>query len=429
MRSILKKIKARQRKNKKRRVVITGIGVVSPIGIGIDDFWKNLLAGKTGMGEITLFDPSSFPSRIAAEVKNFDPLNYLSRMQVQSYSRASQFACSAVKLAIDDGSMDDLDPYRTDVIIGSAVSSLDIIEKEALKSPTYTVEYKPGVVNPLSILKAFISAPASAVALMLKSKGYVTTVSSACSSGINAIGLASQRIIDGHSDTAVAGGVDTPITRFVLHALCDADFLSTKNENPEDALCPFDLRHSKSALGEGAAMFILEEYNQAVSRRAKIYGEILDFAQQTENINELFMIDNQGENWAETISNVLKHKNTNKPDHIDAHGPSDSSIDKIETIAIKKALGKKAYKSSVSSIKGSIGSSMSAAGALQIASASMALYTGKIPPNYNYKISDPDCDLKHPAKMQSSSSMNHILVNSHGLGGNNASLLLKRFFL
>lgn len=403
-----------------RRVVITGIGVVSPIGTGLDKFWQNLLAGETGIGPITLFDASTFPCRIAAEVKDFEPAKYLAPRQQRYYSRGTQFVCAAYDMARRDANIEHFDPYRTDVIMGTAISSFGVIEEELLKRPDGIAEYK-GVEDPSAMFKAIVSAPSTAVALMAGTQSYVTTVSSACTSGVNAIGLGYDRIASGLSTTAICGGVDTPINRLVLASFCAANFLTEVND-VNDAVCPFDARHTKSVLCEGAGVFVLEELEQAKARRARIYAEITGFTQETENLNELFLPDKTGERWARAITKTVANR---KVGHVNAHAPSDVFIDRIEAKALGRVLGRR-KKTLVSSIKGSVGGNFTPAGIFQIASAAMTIKTGIIPPVCNFKYPDPECKLNIPKKSKSAGKIRSVLVNTRGVGSYNSSLLLEK---
>jgi 3-oxoacyl-[acyl-carrier-protein] synthase II len=404
----------------KRRVVITGIGVVSPLGTGLDKFWNNLLAGKTGIGPISLFDASTFPCRIAAEVKDFEPEKFLGTRQMRYYSRGTQFICAAFDMARQDANISHFDPYRTDVIMGTAISSFGVIEEEILKRPDGIAEYK-GVSDPSAMFKAIVSAPATAVALMAETQSYVTTVSSACTSGINAFGLAYERIALGDATTAICGGVDTPINRLVLASFCVANFL-TQNNDVDDAVCPFDERHTKSVLCEGAGVFILEELEQARARRAPIYAEVTGFNQETENLNELFLPDKSGDRWARAIAKTVAGK---KIEHVNAHAPSDVFIDRIEAKALTQVFGSR-KKTLVSSIKGSVGGNFTPAGVFQIASAAMTIKTGVIPPACNFKYPDPECRLNIPKASKSARKISSVLVNTRGVGSFNSSLLLEK---
>ncbi len=430
---LLKKSLFRKRKRgarRRKRVVVTGIGVVSPIGIGLENFWDNLMAGKSGVDEISLFDASTYPCHLAAEVRDFNPSDYLNDMQVMHFSRPSQFACASARMALEDAGLNYTDPHRTDVIIGSAMSYFQGFE-EQIRSLAQDTSFRPNTIDPMTSLKGFIAAPACAVALLVESRGYVTTVSSACSSGLNAVGLGAERIRHGQADIAVVGGVDTPISPYILGEFCQAEFVTTAND--PSALCPFDLRRTRSVLGEGSGLFILEDLDHAVARGAEIYGEIVNYVQETENINELYFADSTGDKWSRTMKNALrKLKNLYNLDHINAHGPSDTYIDRAETDAIKNALGKRAYSVPISSIKGAVGSGFASAGAFQAAAAAMTLKTGRVPPIFNYEVPDPGCDLNYTSRRAEATNpgkVDNVLVNAHAMGGFNSALLLKRFSL
>jgi len=411
--------------NRPGRPVITGIGIVSPIGIGKDEFWKNLLAGETGLDRITLFDASTFPCNIAAEVKDFHPEKYLNERQLKYYSRATQFACAAFNLAKADASLDYFDPYRTDVIIGAAQISFASVEEEIQRVGDEILKFDEDM-DSTGILKTTISIPASAIANIAQIEGYVSTVASACSSGIDAIGIAANRIKNNEADCVICGGVDTPITGIILNAFSRAKMLTTENEDPKKVLFPFDERHTKSALGEGSAIFILEDRDKAIARGARIYAEIENFSQATENTNEVFMPEKSSKKWMKVIQDVLGRKNR-KVEHINAHGPSDKKIDQMEAKALAGVFGNKSKKIPVTSIKGAVAAGMAASSSFQVAAGALSVYTGIIPPTYNYTNPDSESELNCSNKSREKFRIQDTLVNGHGLGGVNSAVLLKEF--
>lgn len=277
--------------------------------------------------------------------------------------------------------------------------------------------------GPEFLREYFMHAPASALALLSQTRGYVTTVSTACPSAVNAVGVAAQRIEDGRADVVICGGADAPITPMFLQAYCAADWLAVDNDNPEQALCPFDLRRTRAALGEGAAVFILEEEGLALARGATIYCHVERFVQEHENVNEKFSMDLSGRAWGQALERILQE--AGKVDLINAHGPSDQLIDRVESAALLQALGKQAGTTPVSSIKGAVGSGMASAGAFQIAAAALTIHTGELPPTYNYLVWDPDCDIRC-VKSRGHARVDRVLVNAHGLGGVNSLLMLGR---
>ncbi len=412
--------------SEKRRCVITGIGVVSPVGIGKDEFFTNLLAGATGAGPITKFDASNFSNNIAAEIKGFDPTKFMKKTQAKYLSLGSQYACAAFKLAAQDAKMDYFDPFRTDVIIGGASSGLDVMSETFFSEKADTRQLQLDV-TPVSMIRAFMNAPASAVAFMAQTKGYVTTVSSACASALNAVGLGRDRVLSGKCDIAIVGGVDAPINPIVMNGYNAAHFL-TENDDPL-SLRPFDKRHEKAILGEGSAIFIVEELQSALDRGARIYGEITAFCQSNENMNIIFSMDESGERWAQTIERALQERSGKKTvDYINAHGPSDKSIDNTELRALRLCFGDYIEKITITSIKGAVGSGMSSAGAFQIASALLTLLTGKIPPSVNFEVSDEEfASIKVSHNQEQKKRIRSVLVNGHALGGTNASLIIEEY--
>ena len=411
-----------------RRVVVTGIGVISPVGIGIDNFWSNLKAGKSGIKNISLFDASEFPCQVAGEIIEFNPNDFLNKKQQKYFSRAGQFACSAFKLAQQNANLTEFDPYRTDIILGAASCSLNVVSDQVDNDQFRIGEYD-NTFDPVFLPKYFMNGPTSAIGLMAKTKGLMTTVSSACSSGLTSLGMSYERIIDGHSDVVITGAVDTPINKLFLHGFCSAGMLTENNKNPSKALCPFDIKRDKSALGEGSVIFILESADHAIARGATVYAEVLKFNQEHENINELYFPDKSGLSWAETIKTAIEgHEHSIT--YVNAHGPSDKIIDVVESTAIKIAFQEKISKKiPVISIKGYVGSGLAVAGGFQLASSLMSIKSGYIPKSSNYDDPDPKCTIPILANQKPKQSINKVLVNSHALGGTNASILLGKFSL
>lgn len=410
-----------------RRCVITGIGIVSPIGVTQQVFWQNLLAGETGLGQVTQFDATSFPRDLAAEVKDFDESEYLSPRQSKYFGRSSKFAYAAAKMAMNDAGLERVDPLQTDVLVGCAVGSYEALEKALVRSRNGLLEFEEGLMDMRDLLQSVTYSPASAIALLAQAEGYVSTVSSSCVSGLNAIGLASERIQMGKARVVFTGGVDTPISRVVMGALAGAGM--TPGSDPDataDSLCPFDQRRTKSVLGEGAGIFILEDYQHARARGARIYAEIASFAQGSENMNELFMPDRSAKSWSRVVSKAVSAVKS-RVGYINAHAPSDTVLDKLEADMLVQTFGDADMQATpVSSIKGSVGSPFSAAGAFQVAASALSLFHRQIPPNYNYKVPDPEVALNVVAVKAEAPRLNSVLVNGHGLGGLNTAIMLKK---
>ena len=400
--------------------VAVGMGVVSPLGVGHETFWENLLAGKTGMGRTTLFDSSGVPNKISAQVWDWESQRdlHIPPKKQKFLSRSAQFALTAANLAFADARLPALDPGRTDVIFGGGTGAVEEIEAQ-IRVTGLTYSNK---IDPFTALKYLIFAPACVIALEHGIKGLVTVVSSACASAPNALGIAAGRLLSGEADVVLSGGVDAPINLFTIAGLSRSNFLTTSTD-PKDALCPYDKRRTSSAMGEGSAAFVLMRRSRAEKIGARIYGEIIGYNQSNENVNLLFMRDPTGQAWAE---NMKKAINGHRVDVVNGHGPSHKNIDADEVRALKLALGKRAHEIPVNSIKGSIGSGMAAAGALQIASAFLTLHRGIIPGTYNYLQPDDDCDLNIVSK-PTPTDARVLLLNAHAMGGANSSLLLGKY--
>jgi 3-oxoacyl-[acyl-carrier-protein] synthase II len=413
------------KKSKTRRVVITGVGIVSPIGIGKEEFWHSLISGKTGIDVIKRFDASSFPSQIAAEVNNFDPSKFLTEKQIKQYNRSTQFAFSAAKMAKEDCGISFFDPYRTDVIIGSGASSFEFVDQQVFSNPTAGRSYVEGTFDPFGMGKYNINTPACAIAQQENIRGFVCTVATACASGLTAFGNALDRIKDNHADVVITGATDSAVNHFTLNLFAAAGFLNTENQTPKDALCPFDLRRTRSVLGEASGILVLEEYGHAIRRGAQIYAEVVGFHQEYENVDEIFRTDKSGERWSETIRLAIP-KDNSKINYINAHATSDVLLDAVEVKALTRSIGEEALSSiPASSIKGNVGSPFAAAGALQLIATSVALSQRKVPPSYNYKVFDPECNVQVPLMPERKAWLEQALVNGHAYGGVNASVVLR----
>jgi len=406
-----------------RTPVITGIGVVSPIGIGRgpDEFWNALIADKCGISKIDLFDVETFPCQIAGVVRDWDAGRYLEKRSARFFGRGTQFGLVAARFAVEDAGLCGFDPQNSGVVIGVGAPALEQIEEQAFSKHVNFEVYEQGP-DPISLLKGMISAPASAIALQHGISGYVELISSTCASAFNALGLAAEKIKDGTCDVILAGGVDAPINRIYMQALCASGAIATKyNDKPDEAMRPFEKDRTRSVLAEGAAILVVESFEHAKARGvSRYYCSIDAWGHAPENTNELFMINREGQGWAKLLRSVLKGV---RPDFISAHGPSDEVIDRVEFMALRQALGDEVLKIPVTSTKGATGSAFSAAGALQIAAAAIALHKGLIPHTRNYEKADPGIPLKI-VKKPKASKPGSVLVNGHGLSGINTAVLL-----
>lgn len=399
-----------------QRVVIAGIGLVSPLGHSLTEFWSRLTSGETGIDFIRSFDTSSFPCRIAAELPEVRFRDFLSRTQIGYYPRATQLACVAFQLAKQDAGISEFDPTRTDILIGTSSNAFEYIDKEAGRNNVNTF----GGFDPIGISKLNFNCTAAAIAAHENLAGYAATISTACASGINALGLGMERIRFGLADTVIVGAADVGVTRFLLNLFCSAKFVSF-SENPNQAVKPFDVEHTRSVLGDGACVFILKRESEARAANLKMYGRLAGFSQAYENVDGLFHVDESGTRWGKTITKALESA-PGEIDYVNAHGPGDLQLDDVELRALDLAfLGRKAP--FVSSIKSSIGSPFAAAGAFQVVSTLLSLKTGMIPPNRGLANPTKSNNLTLVGGKAVRTNLKRALINSRGLGGVNTSLI------
>ncbi len=408
---------------KRRTAVITGIGVVSPIGVGIEAAWANCLAGKSGVGKITLFDASSFPCDMAAEVRDFRTGDFFEEKEGRIYSRGSQFAVAAFKMAKADSGLESFDSPNTDVIIGAAQLDFGAIEREVLESSSKLTEFNPAM-EFVGLMQTIISIPANLISKYAGAGGYVTTNSAACSSGLDALNTAAERIENGSCHTCIAGGVDTPVARLVLNSFCIAKALCTeKGKDPETVIRPFDRFRTKSVLGEGATILILEEKKRALARGARVYCEFRPGIQTSENNNFVLGSQKTGERWEETIRRTLRKGRLKTPDVINAHAPSDWSQDWLEAQIFMRIWGKKLSRIPITSIKGNWPGAMAPTGAFQAAIAAKSIYEQKIPPIVNHEIPEERMAGMNFVKVPLKKRIRSVLISAHGIGGFNTAAI------
>lgn len=408
---------------KRNRVVITGMGVLAPNGSDLETFWKSLLEGKSGIGPITLFDASELTSRIAGEVKDFDPFDYIEpEWKPRRMARHTQFAYAATMMALRDAGLEiseaDL-PSPTPVIVGVSTSALDVIERVFLDSESKGLK----AVSPLAITASKPQAAANTIADRIGSGAHAATVSSACPSGLDAVALAAGMIRSGEAELAIAGGADAPITKHGFASFIAIGMNSCRNDEPEKASRPFDLDRDSGVISEGAGMFILEELDRAKARGARIYLEISGYASQRDRSP-----DAPASGLAEAMELALANANRTKQDvdYISAYGPSHPILDAAEVRYIKKVFGKQAYSIPISSIKGVTGNPLAAGGPFQIAACALSFRDQLIAPTANYEFADPECDLDFVPRRARRAKLNCILMNVRGLGGSASSLILER---
>ena len=408
-----------------RRVVITGLGVVSPVGSKLKTFWENITAGKSGVSKISRFDISDFPVQIAAEVKDFDPLEYFDKKEARRTDLFIQYAMGAAVQAVENAELDTdkVDPERVGVLIGSGIGGIRTIEEQ------YDVLLNKGPkrVSPYCVPMEIINMASGLVSIRFGFKGPNISVVTACATGTHAIGEAYRTIQYGDADVMVAGGAESAITPLSIAGFAAARALSTRNDEPEKASRPFEKNRDGFVMGEGAGIVILEEYEHAKKRGAPILAEIVGYGTSGDAYHMTAPAPN-GEGAARAIRNALRDAKISPDtiDYINAHGTSTKFNDLYETLAIKSVFGDHAYKLKVSSIKSMIGHLLGAAGGVEVVASVLTLQTGVIPPTINYEEPDPECDLDYVPNEAIEMNVNYILKNSFGFGGTNACLVLKR---
>ena len=407
---------------KRNRVVITGMGILAPNGIGNDKFWESLLAGRSGIGPITLFDASDLKSRIAGEVKNFDPHDYIEpELKPKRMARHTQFAYAAAMMALKDAGLEvseaDL-PSPTPVVVGVSTSAMDIIER----SISNFAERGENGISPTAVGALTPQAAANVIADRIGVHAHASTVSSACPSGLDALAIAATMIESGAAELAIAGGADAPITKHTFAAFIATGMSSCRNGEPERASRPFDLERDSGVISEGAGMFVLEDLERAEARGARSYLEINGYARQRDDIPE-----NPGSGLLGSMRLALANssRSIDAIDYICAYGPGHPVLDAAEVRYIKEVLGERAYSMPISSIKGVTGNPLAAGGPLQVAACALSLRDQIIPPTANYELPDPDCDLDFVPRPRKA-KLDSILLNVRGLGGSASSLVVSR---
>ena len=408
-----------------RRVVITGIGVVSPFGCDLARFWQKNIAGESGIRRVSQFDVSAYPSQIAGEVLEFNVDSFLSKKEQRRTDLYCQYAIAAAKLALKDSALDfsKIDPYRAGVIVGSGIGGLQTLQTQY----KLLIEKGPGRCSPFMIPEMISNMAAGLIAIDFKINGPNYAVVSACATATHAIGDALRVIQRGDADIMVAGGSDASVCVLGFAGFCALRALSTRNHEPEKASRPFDAGRDGFVMADGAGILILEEYESARRRGANIYCELSGYGATCDAFHETAPAeDGSGAAKAMTLALEDSRENTGAVDYINAHGTSTKLNDKCETLAIKKALGdEKAHKIMISSTKSMIGHLLGAAGAVEAAVCALALKHGVIPPTINYTTPDPDCDLDYVPNTAREKKIRLAMSNSLGFGGHNATLAFR----
>lgn len=409
----------------RREVVITGIGIVSSIGIGKEAFQESLRSGKSGVAKITRFDTSGLPVKIAAEVKDFDPHRFLDAKTIKRTDRFSHYGIAAAKMAVEDAAIDlsREDGERAAVFMGATIVAGEFAEQQH----ALLLKGGPRKVSPLLSIMVYNDSCVAQICIELGLKGGSVTVSGACTASSTAISYAFDRIRQNHADVILAGGVETPITELWIATLSKAGAMSTRNHEPETACRPFDKLRDGFVLGEGSGVLVLEELDHALRRGAHIYARIAGVGSSTDAYH-MTSPDPTAEQATRTIRLALADAQMppQEIDYVNAHGTSTPTNDVVETNAIKQALGNHAYSVGVSSTKSEYGHAVGAAGVMDLAATCVALDQNFIPPTINYEFPDPECDLDYTPNEARVARINAALSTSFAFGGHNTCIVLRR---
>jgi len=408
------------------RVVVTGMGVVSPLGNDVKSTWENLLKGKSGISYINSFDVSNYPTKIGAEVKNFELVN-IDKKNLRRMDKFVQFSLKATEEAIQDSGLDltSEEKEKIGVVIGAGIGGLRVIEQQH----RILLENGPSKVSPFLIPMLIPDMASGQVAIQFGLTGANFCTVSACASGAHALGISFYLLRSGDYDVIISGGTESCITPLGLAGFCNMKALSTKNNEPEKASRPFDKMRDGFVMGEGCGIVILETLEHAIKRNAKkIYAEFIGVGMSCDAYH-ITAPDPDGEGPFLSMKKAILNAKISpeEVDYINAHGTSTQLNDKSETLGIKKVFGKKAYEIPVSSIKSMIGHLLGAAGAVEFISTCLTVNTGFIPPTINYEFPDPECDLDYVPNETRKKEVNIGISNSFGFGGHNVTLVVKKW--
>jgi 3-oxoacyl-[acyl-carrier-protein] synthase II len=405
-----------------RKVVVTGIGPVTPVGVGRTDFWDGLVSGRSGLGEVTQFDASDFPVRIAGEVTDFDPTEWMDRKAARRTDRVVHLAVAAARLAWDDAGSPSIEPSRAAVVVSTGVGGLQTMEDQV----RILAERGPGRVSAFTVPALMPNAASGQIAMELGFSGPNACITTACAAGAHGVGEAYRYIKHGMADLAVAGGTEAAITPLALAAFAQMQALS-RNPDPARASRPFDANRDGFVIAEAAGILILEEEERARARGATIYAELAGYGTSADAFH-ITQPEPQGAGAVIAMQMALTDagEEAEAVDYINAHGTSTQLNDAAETRAVKKALGDHAHRVAISSTKSMTGHMVGAAGAAEAAVASLAVHEGVIPPTTNYETPDPECDLDYVPNEARKHEVRLALSNAFGFGGQNAVLAFRR---
>ncbi len=410
----------------KKRVVITGMGAITPLGIGVEAFWQGLLEGRSGIDWVTRIDVSELPTKVAGEVKDFDPGEFIDRKEAKRMDRFTQFAVAASKMAVENAGVDfaNLEKDRVGVVLGSGIGGMEtLLEQVEVKR-----EKGPGRVSPFFVPMMITNMAAGQVGITFGVTGPNLTVVTACASGTNAVGEAFKMIQSGAADLMITGGTEAAITSMAFAGFCSMKAMTKVSDNPTKASRPFDLNRDGFVMGEGAGILILESLESAQKRQATIYAEVLGYG-ATADAYHITAPAPGGVGAAKAMAIAIQDAGL-KPedvDYINAHGTSTGLNDKYETMAIKEVFQDQAGKLAVSSTKSMTGHLLGAAGGIEAIATALAIYHGIVPPTINYEQPDPECDLDYVPNKKRAMPIKYALSNSLGFGGHNATVLFGKY--
>jgi 3-oxoacyl-[acyl-carrier-protein] synthase II len=410
----------------RRRVVVTGVGLVCALGIGTDQVWEKLMAGASGVGPITQFDPAGFDCRIAAEIRDFDPLNWISKKELKKMGRFIQLAVAGADFALSMARLE-ITPAIADsvgVYVASGIGGFDIIEREHFK----LIEGGPGRISPFFIPAAIINLASGVISIRYGARGPNSATATACSASAHAVGDSFRIIERGDAEVMICGGTEAAITPMGIGGFAAMKALSTRNEQPGCASRPFDAERDGFVVGEGAGLLVLESLDHAQKRDAPIIAELVGYG-MSGDANHITQPAENGDGAYRVMSKAISDAGirAEQVGYINAHGTSTPLGDAIETLALKRVFGEHAKKLAVSSTKSMTGHLLGGAGGLEAGISALALREQKLPPTINYAHPDPACDLDYVPNHSRKAAIEYALSNSFGFGGTNAALVFKRW--
>ena len=409
-----------------RRVVVTGVGAVTPVGNTAEEFWAALIQGKSGIGPVTRFDASPLPTRIAGELKGFDPLRYIDKKDDRKLDPFLKYAIACAAMAVEDAGLnvERVDRTRFGVLVGSGIGGITTL----LETHKVLLEKGPDRVSPFFIPMLIINMASGLISMRFGARGPNSSVVTACATGNHAIGDAMKIIQRNDADVMIAGGSEAIILPLTFAGFCQMKAMSTRNDDPERASRPFDATRDGFVCGEGGGLLVLESLDHALARDARIYAEVVGYG-MTGDAHHMTAPDPEGDGAARAMTAALQDAGVaaSAVNYINAHGTSTLYNDKSETMAIKRVFGDHARKLAVSSTKSMTGHLLGAAGGIEAIATAFAIHHGILPPTINYETPDPDCDLDYVPNQARKQDVEIALSNAFGFGGTNATLVLRKY--